>query len=408
MKMRRVIRKAYRLALLITIGILGLAGLMIYAILHNYISKINFVNDNLPPIESVEKDPDIKADDNKYISDKSLTDTAAGFSIQENKKESLVYEVSQDIDDKLNMQEETNDQSTMELPVIKQDDGKVQKLSVTDEHADEEVLVEPIIDDKVTNILLIGRDLATDNNSIIESFALLTVNKRSEKLVVTRFSGQLYLNVPGVGKDRLVTAYRVGGTDLLAQTLEKNFGLIIDGFLMTDYSVYIDIVDIIGGVDLFVSQDELAPINRNIREINQQLGYSMEEDLIFNAGKITLNGKQALGYSRNWYTDDGEFISYGNQKAVVLSILDKVKGFNLIEMNNFLNEVLPKVTTNLPKSRIMEFILLLPLYLDYGIDYISLPVKGTEKKIYINGYTVLDYNSEQNLSKLHSTLYAMN
>jgi len=272
---------------------------------------------------------------------------------------------------------------------------------------DIEPIIEPIRDDKVMNFLLIGQDLPSKNSSINESFALFTVNKRSKKLITTSFYSNLYLYIPGVGKERLATAYKLGGADLLIKTLEKNFGLVIDGFFMADYSAYIDIVDLIGGVELDISEQELEPVNRNIREINAQLGYREDADLIKSQGKSLLNGKQALGYSRNWYTKDDKFISHGNQKAVILSIINEVRSFNIIKMNAFLNEILPRITTNLSQSRIMELIVMLPMYFNYNIDYLTLPVKGTETKILLDGKTVLDYNSEQNLAQIRSVLYAM-
>lgn len=284
-------------------------------------------------------------------------------------------------------------------------EGETDKDKV--ENSDAEPAIEPIRDDKVMNLLLIGQDLASKNSSSNESFALFTVNKRSKKLITTSFYNNLYVYIPGVGKERLATAYELGGADLLIKTLEKNFGLVVDGFIMADYSAYIDIVDLIGGVELDISEQELEPVNRNIREINTQLGYSEDADLISSKGKILLNGKQALGYSRNWYTKEGKFISHGNQKAVILSILNEVRSFNIIKINAFLNEILPKITTNLSQSRIMELIVMLPMYFNYSIDYLTLPVKGTETRLMLDGRTVLDYNSEQNLAQIRSILYAM-
>ena len=267
-------------------------------------------------------------------------------------------------------------------------------------------IVEPIIDDKVMNLLLIGHDAICSDNTSPESFAILTVNKRTKKLVTTTLANNLYLYIPDIGKERLLTAYRSGGTELLIKTLEKNFGVVIDAYVMADYSAYIDIVDIIDGVEIVLAKEEIEPVNRNIREINKQLGHSAEADIITGKGLQLLNGKQALGYSRNWYTPKGELISYGNQKAVILSILNKVKSFNLIQMNGFLNEVLPMITTNLPESRILELIIMLPSYFKYGTENLSLPVQGSEKKRRVNGRTVLEYNVEENLSQLYRHLYA--
>jgi len=436
MRYRHKKGKKLRLLLLLIASIFAASFLAIYAMIYNYISKINFVDD---------KEHWPKANITEANSDSHTNAVNDEIS-----RSSVVSEGSRFIDDQLNMQRledaSKRGRDEKDLPVLKQDSSQIQdmqrqqqnpepdkKAANTDEVSnaagrlfgkqdmndsisaeyngnslDEEIAeIEAIIDDKVMNILLIGQDLASKNSSSNESFALFTVNKRSKKLITTSFYNNIYLYIPDVGNERLVTAYKLGGTRLLQETLEKNFGIVIDGFIMADYSAYIDIVDLIGGVELDIAEQELAPLNRNIREINDQLGFYENADLVYNEGKTLLTGKQALGYSRNWYDDDGKLISHGNQKAVVLSILNKVKDFNIIQMNGFLNEILPKITTNLSESKIVEFIIMLPFYFNYGIDYLTLPVNGTEKKLRLNGRTVLDFHREQNISQLRSKLYAL-
>lgn len=443
MKIRHRIGKAVKFGLLIILCFLVLTALSVYAILHNYIKKINIIDD----------DALIKANDTAPVhagSDNYLDGDNSTMSKNEGKNDktthqtaSVFYESYQGFKNQLNMQE-LNDSEEADINLSaaeryaaqgqKQDytannnflenpsagqnmaetDGKRKqsaKITETDDEQAEDNIsseyMEAMAEDKVMNLLLIGKDAASSDNTNTESFAVFTVNKRSKKLITTTFSGNIYLNIPGKGKGSLTDAYNIGGIDLVTQTLEKNFGLPISGFIMADYSAYIDMVDSIGGVEIAVAKDELAPVNRNIKEINKQLGNNSEDDLLSAHGNIVLNGKQALGYSRSWYSEKGDFISSGNQKAVIFSILSKVRSFNIIEMNGFLSEVLPKITTNLSESRIMELIVMLPVYFNYGIEYLSVPIKGTEKKIRVDGRTVLVYNSKQNLSSLHSLLYAM-
>lgn len=416
---------------MLVFSILVLTGLTFYSIVHNYISKINIIDNDLSQYDSNLSDQALISTYNAASKeDKDLTDhDGVNDAYIEEKKETSDYEDYYSFIEQLNMPVIINNDKPMESDSERssQLEEKSDESAKSSNNTEKEIFntdiqvelsedlkqyiqtinnIEPKIDDKVTNLLLIGRDLAGNDNSYIHSFALFTINKRSKKLIATSFSNNMYLYIPGIGMERLLTAYNVGGANLIIKTLEKNFGLQIDGYIMADYSAYICIVDTIGGVELTISNEELAPVNRNIREINAQLGLKTDEDLLDDKGLTLLNGKQALGYSRNWYDEAGEFISSGNQKAVILSILNKVKNFNIIEMNGFLNELLPKITTNLSESKIIEIIVMLPIYFGYGIDYLSLPVKGSERKLKIDGNTVIIYNSGQNLSQLYSRLYA--
>ena len=348
---------------MLVFSILVLTGLTFYSIVHNYISKINIIDNDLSQYDSNLSDKALISTYNATSKeDKDLTDhEGVNDTYIEEKNETSDYEDYYSFIEQLNMPVIINNDELMESNSElrssqleeKSDESAKSSNNTEKEIFNTDIQVElsedlkqyiqalnsivPKIDDKVTNLLLIGRDLAGNDNSYIHSFALFTINKRAKKLIATSFSNNMYLYIPGIGMERLLTAYNVGGANLIIKTLEKNFGLQIDGYIMADYSAYICIVDTIGGVELTISNEELAPVNRNIREINAQLGLKTDEDLLDDKGLTLLNGKQALGYSRNWYDEAGEFISSGNQKAVILSILNKVKNFNIIEMNGFLN-----------------------------------------------------------------------
>jgi LCP family protein required for cell wall assembly len=468
MKRHNRIKKVLKFVLIIIAGFIIITGLSTYMILHNYINKINLIGINKSQ-NSAEQESQISVDGNnqasvqgEIVESDNAANTAGTDENSQPQTDSSAseYEVVQSFQDQLSniqvqsefdaqfrptWQEQDNNTglgSNSQSGVnVRQADNTNQTdnsgqtsitgqtnntgqanitgsvynsrqadsvgKAVTSENvqAPWKPVTEVIADDSVMNLLLIGTDVKSSNNTNTECLALFTVNRKSKKLITTTISNNLYLEIPGIGKNRLVTAYRTGGAELLADTIEMNFGIRVDGYVMTDYSTYIEIVDTISGVDVKIADAELEPVNRNIREINKQLEAKADADLLMADGSYNLNGKQALAYSRSWYSDDGDYISPGKQKVIILAILDKVKKFNIIELNGFLNAVLPNISTNLPEKSIMELILMLPVYFKYDIAYFTLPVKGTENKIRKEGYTVLDIDMQKNISELHESLY---
>ena len=80
-------------------------------------------------------------------------------------------------------------------------------------------------------------------------------------------------------------AYAAGGMPLLNKTLENNFGVHIDGNVEVDFYQFADIVDLLGGVEVDLRNDEAQWVNR-------ETGSGLSE------GTNLLNGQQALAYAR--------------------------------------------------------------------------------------------------------------
>ena len=112
------------------------------------------------------------------------------------------------------------------------------------------------------NLLLIGsdhRDTSWNGNSDV--MMVMTINQDRNKIFLTSFMRDLYANIPGYGVHKLNYAYAVGGTSVLIDTLEDNYDLTIDNYAVVDFETMSDIVDIIGGVEMEVSDAEVDVLN---------------------------------------------------------------------------------------------------------------------------------------------------
>ena len=91
---------------------------------------------------------------------------------------------------------------------------------------------------ETVDILLIGldgREGISGNRS--DTVILCSFNPGTRTLSMVSFLRDLYLPIPGRGSDRLNAAYAYGGSKLLRQTLEQNFGLDIDGYVEVDFEL---------------------------------------------------------------------------------------------------------------------------------------------------------------------------
>lgn len=111
----------------------------------------------------------------------------------------------------------------------------------------------------VTNILLLGSDEQVDIGFRTDVMLLLSLNTKTSQFSLFSFPRDLWVNIPGIGEQRLNTAFPFGGFQLLSDTLALNFGFRPDQYAMVDFNGFKEIIDVLGGVDVEItklSEDE--------------------------------------------------------------------------------------------------------------------------------------------------------
>lgn len=264
---------------------------------------------------------------------------------------------------------------------------------------------ELVSDDNVLNILLIGCDARSKTGrGRSDSMILLSINKNTKKVIMTSFLRDTWVNIPGVGNQRLNAAYFFGGPKLLIKTMESNFHIRIDKYVRVNFYSFIDTVDAIDGVDIDVTEEELEYLNDYVKHENKLLGNNENDNLVKKTGKQTLNGIQALAYARIRYVGT-DFARTQRQRTVMNEIFRKAKKLSLTEMNDFLEKVLPNVTTNLEKGQIFSLILNASDYLSYERTDQSIPNLGSFKNMVIDGMMVLGIDFEKYNAELKESIY---
>ncbi len=246
----------------------------------------------------------------------------------------------------------------------------------------------------VVNILLIGQDRREgEERARSDSMILCTFNKKTQQVIMTSFLRDLYVTIPGHGANRINAAYAAGGMELLDKTLEENFGLHIDGNVEVDFDRFAEIIDLLGGVELELRQDEAD-------FINEETGSSLT------AGWQRLAGEQALMYSRIRKLDaDGDFSRTNRQRKVMSALLSAYRGSGAGTMVSLLKQVLPMLDTDLGNmKRLMLAAELAPMLGSAEIVSQHVPAPGTYTDQTIDGMAVLVPDKEAIQTMLEKTL----
>ena len=264
---------------------------------------------------------------------------------------------------------------------------------------------EIISDDNVINVLLIGTDSrSNDDRGRSDSMILVSVNKNTKQVIMTSFLRDIYCNIPDIENTRLNHAYAYGGPDLLIKTLESNFKVRIDRYVRVNFYSFCDVVDSVGGVDIDVTDEELYYVNLGVQEINALKGLPLDDGKLSSAGKYSLNGRQALAYSRIRYVGT-DFARSQRQRTVLEQIIKKMKGLSLGELSDLLDVLLPQLATNMTEGEMFSFVVDSPVYLKYKVVQNRIPADGTWSFITVRQMSVIDVNFDENIDELRRVIY---
>ncbi len=258
-------------------------------------------------------------------------------------------------------------------------------------------------EENVINILIAGEEGIYDDRGRTDAILIGSLNLDTKSIKLTSLMRDMYVQIPGYSDNKLNAAYHNGGMPLLQDTIEQNFDLEIDGYVLVDFNAFETIIDKIGGVQIKLSQSEAAYLNRTNYITN-----TWNRNLY--GGTVTLNGDQALGYARVRYvsngSESGDFGRTQRHRILLTAVYNKIMQKPLTEMLAFLPEVLTLVTTNITKEQCIEYVTSL---FDMGqaeLGTLRLPVEGAYKLTSVRGMSVvLPQNLQKNVIALQNFIY---
>ena len=204
---------------------------------------------------------------------------------------------------------------------------------------------------KIKNIALFGIDSA-DGVGRSDSMMIATIDPVHDKLKITSLMRDSYVNIEGYGYDKLNHAYAFGGPELSIKTINQTFGLNIEEFVAVDFASLPKIIDILGGLELDITDEELEYINGYIDDINSKDGtYSPH---ISYAGPQLVDGVQALAYSRIRYTSGGDYERTQRHRTVLEGLFNKALQVSPTQYPSIITNMLPYVKTNLGTTNIIS------------------------------------------------------
>ena len=255
---------------------------------------------------------------------------------------------------------------------------------------------------KYRNIAIFGVDSREDDygkGNRSDCMIIASINNETKEVRLISVYRDTYVNIQGHGLDKITHAYSYGEAPLAINTLNTNLDLNISEFVTVNFDSVSDAVDELGGVTINIENEEIKYINDYI-DATAQITHKTAKH-VTSAGRQTLDGVQAVAYSRIRYTAGGVYKRTERMRNVIEAMANKLKSKNIMEINNFMDEILPKVYTNISQKTVMSMI---PDMMNYKVST-SIGWPYEVKGITLDRWYGVPVTLESNVIKLHQELF---
>lgn len=204
----------------------------------------------------------------------------------------------------------------------------------------------------ITNIALFGVDSREDDDSgRSDATIILSIDREHGAIKLTSIARDTYCEVPGYGQTKLCHAYAYGGPQLAMATLNTNFDLNIRDYATVNFDQMANIIDAVGGVEIEVDENELYYTNslQNYYVVTE----GRDPNPIEQTGLVTLNGEQAVCYSRIRKESGGDDARTNRQREVLEALMNKIKAQPIWQWPELCRQLLPMMETSLDYTDIM-------------------------------------------------------
>ena len=203
-----------------------------------------------------------------------------------------------------------------------------------------------------TTILILGTDInfsaetgkeLQDTNGRTDTIMLLRVDPVNYRVYLLSIPRDSYVNIPGHGWAKINAANVYGGEDLLERTLEQTFNIEVDNYIKINPSAAIKLIDLLGGVDVYVENDMYYNDRAQNLHIDLKKGWHK------------LGGKAAQEYMRFRHDANGDIGRIGRQQGMISIVFRSLtKPSNLLKAPLAFQLATQYIQTNLPLLKIIR------------------------------------------------------
>ena len=268
------------------------------------------------------------------------------------------------------------------------------------------------------NILLLGTDERTlSESSRTDAMLICSINRNTGEVKLSSIMRDLAIEYNDIGKYsgtyRINAANYFGGPNMAMRTVNENFGMNIQYYVLVNFFGFQKIAQRVGGVEIDITEAEKDKINKMIVQqakfaYREGIDESDQENVYLETyGENThLNGRQTLAYARIRKLTGGDAMRTERQRIVLEKLLQKVKKLDAIQLAALAKDMIDQVKTNLPFEDLFTIAMQVCGNGIGNVDSMRLPISGSYKEEVRNDQSMLyDCDFQANALALYNFIY---
>lgn len=255
------------------------------------------------------------------------------------------------------------------------------------------------------NIALLGIDSRADDygtGNRSDCIIIASINEKTKEVKLLSVYRDTYVYVTENGNkklDKITHAYSYGGAQNTLKSLNEALDLNITEYVTVNFDAVIAAVNALNGVEIDITSEELKYINDYIDATSQSSG--VKSSHLSKAGRQTVDGVQAVAYSRIRYTAGGDYKRTERMRTVVMAMMSKAKTLNIGQLNKLADTILPRISKNIENN---DIIALIPSVMSFDVTE-SLGWPYDVKGISTTAWYGVPVTLESNVIRLHKELF---
>ncbi|HKM28521.1 MAG TPA: LCP family protein, partial [Anaerovoracaceae bacterium] len=182
--------------------------------------------------------------------------------------------------------------------------------------------------DGYANILLLGvdsRDMDNLQGTRSDAMIVVSINEETRDVKLISVYRDTYLKMGDTSTyDKITHACVYGGPEMTVKSLNQAMDLNISKFVVVNFKAVADLVDAIGGIDIDVKDIEIQQLNKYAKQTANNIGRK-SCGIVKKAGLQTLDGCQAVSYSRIRKGVGDDYKRTERMRTVIMAVFDKAK-----------------------------------------------------------------------------------
>lgn len=255
-----------------------------------------------------------------------------------------------------------------------------------------------------TTIALFGLDnrsngnLSKGNSDVI---MIASINNSTHEVKLVSVYRDTYLDIGSSTYRKCNSAYAAGGPEQAISMLNTNLDLHITDYVTVDFNAIVECVDLLGGVEVTVTDEEAVLMYGYMDEISKLTKKTSE--YLPGAGTYNMDGVQACSYARIRYTAGDDYKRTERQRIVLSAMVEKAQQSDLKTVNRLIDTVFEDIKTSFSNT---QLIALAAQVFNYKLgESVGFPFEKNTKTLGSKGSIVAPCDLVSNVTELHKFLF---